>query len=167
MKTLKFSHCISGLVTIFLLAQPASTRLNEHERLRPKNTFKLPEEVVEYYAARDASGFVWSGLLDIERRAFTLWKDVPQAEQFLVAKKYQVSPSREKNGSKDHALVEVKYELVGMSDAHGTMRPATNSDYRVTFDLAKVGGLWKIEKPDAAQVSPVVLQSKFSITSTK
>ena len=141
--------------------------MQQHERLRVRNDFKTPEEVVNYYCARDASGFVWSGLLDIERRLFTLWKQVPQAESFLVAKHYQLKPTRKSASSADTATIEVSYDVVGTADAQGAMVPASKKDYSVTFTLRKISGQWKIESPTPDQISPVVLESKFPFMAAK
>src|SRR5262245_26186569 len=73
----------------------------EHQRLMIKNTFKDPAKVVEYYCARDASGFVWSGFLDIERRAFTTWDFFPEMDSFLVAKGYQIGSAKFLGKSQD------------------------------------------------------------------
>ncbi len=135
--------------------------LEQHERLRVKNDFKNPEEVVKYYCARDASGFIWSGLLDIERRTFTEWKAIPQAESFLIANRYEITPARKIGGNADLAEVEVQYSLIGMSDAQGGMVPSTRSDHRVTFRLKRTGGRWKIISPSPEAISPIVLKSKF------
>lgn len=135
----------------------ASAQL-EHERLRLRNDFKKPEEVVRYYCARDASGFVWSGLLDVERRAFTLWREAPQQDSFFIARKYDVVPLASAGQS---ATVEVRYELTGIGDAHGTRMPPAQPELRIRFDLKKIDGAWKIAKPDAARLAPVVLESKF------
>jgi hypothetical protein len=132
-----------------------------HERLRLRNTFRSPEEVVNYYCARDASGFVWSGLLDSERSAFTTWNEAPQQDSFLIAKDYQIAAPTKSSANADSAIVEVKYSLVAIGDAHGTRMPAPRSPYLVRFDLKKVAGVWKISKPDPKEISPVVLESKF------
>ncbi len=142
--------------------QSAISAEDQHERLRMRNTFKTPEEVVSYYCARDASGFVWSGLLEIERKAFTLWDHVPQHDTFLVAKKYDIAPA--KNGpSKDTVDVEVRYLLTGVGDGHGTHAPPENSDYRILFRLKKINGQWKIAQPSPLEMAPVVLESKFPV----
>jgi hypothetical protein len=138
-----------------------------HERLRVRNTFKTPEEVVAYYCARDASGFVWSGFMDAERTAFTVWSDAPQQDSFFIAKKYQVHPSERIGHDPNRATVEVRYELAAIGDAYGTRVPAPRTDYKVSFDLLKVNGAWKISKPDSAEISPVVLESKFPLESSK
>jgi hypothetical protein len=137
----------------------------QHERLRIRNTFKTPEEVVSYYCARDASGFVWSGLLDAERTAFTSWEDAPQVDSFYIAKTYEVHPSEKVGHDVNHAAVQVRYELNGIGDAHGTRSPPPQPDYSVTFDLQKINGAWKIVKPDYAQISPVVVEAKFPYAS--
>ena len=135
--------------------------ITEHERLKVKNDFKTPEEVVGYYCARDASGFVWSGLLDVERKAFTLWPSVPQQDSFFIAKSYEIVPGEIDQRSKDHAIVKVKYALAGMGDASGTLMPPAQPEMLVAFDLRKVNGAWKITKPDPTNLAPVVLESKF------
>ena len=132
-----------------------------HERLRIRNTFKNPEEVVAYYCARDASGFVWSGLLDAERSAFTNWAEAPQVDSFYIAKSYQVQPHERIHHDNNRASVEVTYELLGVGDAHGTRSPPPEPHYHVTFDLTHVSGSWKIVGPDPARIAPVVLEAKF------
>ncbi len=139
----------------------------QHERLRVRNTFKNPEEVVAYYCARDASGFVWSGLLDAERRAFTNWADAPQVDSFYIAKSYEVHPGQKIGHDANRATVAVHYTLVAMGDAHGTRSTLERPEYTVNFDLAKSNGTWKIVKPDYAQIAPVVLESKFPYASGK
>ncbi len=129
--------------------------------MRVRNHFKTPEEVVAYYCARDAAGFVWSGLLESERAAFTLWHNTPQQDSFFIAKKYKVHAGEMIAHEKDRASVEVTYELAGVGDAHGTRAPATQTDYKVIFDLKKVSGVWKIIKPDSGEISPVILEAKF------
>lgn len=133
----------------------------QHERLRVRNTFRTPEEVVSYYCARDASGFVWSGLLDAERRAFTNWMEAPQVDSFYIAKSYRVHPSEKIGHDPNQATVEVSYDLLGVGDAHGTRAPASVNPYTVVFDLKKIGGAWKIVKPEPERIAPVVLEAKF------
>lgn len=146
-----------------LLSGPSSVQSSalEHERLRFRNTFKTPEEVIGYYCARDASGFVWSGLLDAERKAFTVWREVPQNDSFYIARKYDISPSRAVDGKKDQAIVDVRYELEAIGDAHGVLVPAPTSPLVIRFNLKKMDGAWKIAKPDSTEIAPVVLQAKF------
>jgi hypothetical protein len=158
----RLNRLFTALTTLSLcLSAQATTKTGEHERLRIRNDFKTPEEVVEYYCARDASGFVWSGLLDAERAAFTLWQQAPQQDSFYIAKKYEIHPV--KTNSKDEAIVEVMYELSGIGDGNGSRVPKTGQDnqHRVRFDLRKVNGRWKIEKPSPNEIAPVVLESKF------
>ncbi len=138
---------------------PLQSAMQEHERLRIHNTFKAPEDVVRYYVNRDASGFVWSGLLDAERAAFTTWKDAPQHDSFFIATRYEIIPVRANKS--DEAQVEVRYVLKGVGDAHGTLVPAQDPHHRVLFNLKKVNGLWKIASPEPPSVSPVVLESNF------
>ena len=132
-----------------------------HERLRFRNNFKKPEQVVNYYCGRDASGFVWSGLLDIERRAFTLWNQVPEHDSFYVATGFEVLPARPDTQRKDVALVQVRYDLKSVGDAHGTRAPAAAKERLVTFHLRKVSGTWKIFHPLPENLPPVVVESKF------
>ena len=137
----------------------------EHERLRVRNNFKTPEEVVSYYCARDASGFVWSGLLDAERKAFTVWPEAPAQDSFYVAREYQVKPGKLRDSS--HAVVEVKYELTAIADAHGAKMPVPKPEFTVRFDLQRVQGAWKITLPSSQEISPVVLESKFPLASAQ
>lgn len=158
-----------GLAALTLTFVPATRASSpgqglSHERLRLRNTFQTPEEVVSYYCARDASGFVWSGLLDAERKAFTTWEDSPEHDSFFVAKKYEVvphSPSSETGEHSTRAQVLVRYELVAISDAHGTRSPPPQVNYGVTFDLSRVDGAWKISGPKPQRLAPVVLEAKF------
>ena len=153
------------VTTLVLLNQPAFRALAEatglppqHERLRVRNTFQKPDEVVKYYVGRDSSGFVWSGLLEIERKAFTLWKDLPTADSFYIAENYEIAPAKVTN---NEATVEVHYKIKGVGDAHGTVMPSQEPDRRVTFRLRKDAGTWKIAEPESGVVSPVVLAAKF------
>lgn len=159
------------IITLLLLAAAGTGSVQSgvltHERLRVRNTFKSPEEVVSYYCARDASGFVWSGLLDSERTAFTRWSEAPQVDSFYIAKSYQVHPSERIAHDSNRAAVEVSYHLVAVGDAHGTRTPPPQADYKVVFDLNRVGGAWKIVKPDFAEIAPVVLEAKFPYTAAK
>ncbi len=156
MKIKKILILMCSLMPLFTQASTES-----HERLRVRNTFKTPEEVVNYYCARDASGFVWSGLLDIERKAYTLWKESPQQDSFYIAKDYHV---RVLKNAGNQAQVEVDYELLGIGDANGAKMQPPVPFYKVIFYLKKVDNLWKIEKPESREISPIVLQSKFPVT---
>lgn len=149
--------CIQG--ALGWQASLAYGTLSGHERLKLRNDFKNPEDVVRYYCARDASGFIWSGLLESERRAFTLWREVPQHDSFYVARKYEIRTA--KITSQDQAQVEVIYDLVGVSDGNGTLDPSRETSRRVVFNLKRIGGQWKIAEPDSGKIAPVVLESKF------
>ena len=139
---------------------PETTRF--HETLRLENHFSQPEKVVEYYCARDAQGFVWSGLLQGEIQAFTTWDEAPQSDSFYIAKGYKVLPNQRVGHNPNHVTVEVQYDLRAIGDANGTRVPAPNQDFRITFDLRKVNGRWKINLPLPHQISPVVLESRFA-----
>lgn len=152
----------SALLLLLLFA--ASALAAEHEPLRARNSFKTPEEVVRYYCARDGEGFIWSGMLDVERSAFTLWKEAPQQDAFFIARKFDVQSARYSPSMPDRAKVEVRYDLVGISDAHGTRMPVDQSDYSVFFELKKVGAVWKIVTPDFNAIAPIVLESKIKLT---
>jgi len=157
---------LAVLSAISLASDTVTGGVLSHERLRVRNTFKTPEEVVGYYCARDASGFVWSGLLDAERTAFTGWREAPAVDSFYIAKSYQVHPSERVGHAEDKATVEVSYDLLATGDAHGTRVPASNPKHKVTFDLARINGQWKIVKPAASEIAPVVLDSKFPYSQT-
>jgi hypothetical protein len=131
-----------------------------HEKLRFKNTFKTPEDVVRYYCARDASGFVYTGLLDVERRSFTLWTSVPEPEGFYVARSYKIG---ETSISGNKATIPVTYDVIALSDAFGTQIPPSSRPLVVTFHLLRsADGQWKIQLPDSAEIAPVVLQGRFA-----
>lgn len=156
---------LAALFTGALCGGPSDARAADgHERLRLRNTFQKPEDVVAYYCARDASGFIWSGMLDLERAAFTSWSDVPQQDSFLIARTYRVLPARIEG---DEARVTVEYELLGVGDAHGTRGPAPDARLTITFILKRIGGAWKIQRPEGKQLAPVVLQSKFPVVASR
>lgn len=167
MKNLKLTPILSLLLLIAVGSGSVQSSLLAHERLRVRNVFKSPEEVVAYYCARDASGFVWSGLLDSERTAFTRWREPPSVDSFLIAKSYQVHPSERIKHDNNRAAVEVSYDLLGIGDAHGTRSPPPQLTYKVVFDLSRVNGAWKIVKPDFAEIAPVVLEAKFPYAKAK
>ena len=148
----------------FSSVELAADSKNSHEPLRYKNTFDKPEDVVDYYVKRDASGFVWSGLLDCERRAFTMWSHVPRSDSFYVAKSFQVKKTKV-TGTR--AKVTVRYELKGVSDGNGTFVPATQKYKDVEFTLTKFKGRWRILLPAPVQVSPVVIESKFFVSDAR
>ena len=149
------------LIQILVGASSVQSSVMTHERLRVRNGFKTPEEVIAYYCARDASGFVWSGLLDAERKAFTVWNEAPQQDSFYLARNYEVKPSERIGHDQNRATVAVHYNLIAVSDGHGTQVPPDDPELQVNFDLKRVGGVWKIVKPDYGQIAPVVLISKF------
>ena len=132
----------------------------EHERLRFRNEFKTPEEVVGYYCGRDASGFVWSGLLDVERRAFTTWARAPEHDSFYVATRYEILAPKGVNVGME-ADVQVRYDVKAIGDAHGTRQPAAQAERLVTFHLKRVEGRWKIVSPPPEELPPVVVEAKF------
>ena len=161
------SHWFVKIIVSILMACPTylpfftlvnASKSMEHTRLKYKNDFKNPEEVVQYYCGRDASGFVWTGLLDIERKAFTLWKSIPDQDSFYIAKDYEVKKLKQTSSS---AEVAVTYHLVGIGDGNGTRMPPTKSEIKVVFNLKKDQGRWKIASPDAASMAPIILESKF------
>jgi len=149
---------ILHLLMSFLALLPQAHAASPHEPLQMRNTFAHPEDVVRYYCGRDASGFVWSGLLDIERQAFTLWKQAPQKDSFYIAKTYEIKAKQVKS---DSAEVEVTYDLIGIGDAFGTRYPPYRNPYQVVFQLKRVSGSWKIEKPEPSEIAPVVVETQF------
>lgn len=157
---------VSGVGYLLIPPRAFSNSPTEHQRLKVTNTFKTPEEVVQYYCGRDASGFVWSGLLEIERKAFTLWKALPQHDSFFVAKKYEIMPAKISGSpaSSLDAQVEVRYEITGVGDSHGTFMPSRETIRSVIFYLKKDQGKWKIAEPDGPAMAPVVLATKFNFT---
>ncbi|OFZ18032.1 MAG: hypothetical protein A2X94_04600 [Bdellovibrionales bacterium GWB1_55_8] len=155
----RFRHAIFLLLGSAVLTY-ASISL-QHERLRFRNTFQLPEEVVSYYCGRDASGFVWSGLLESERKAFTLWNYLPDQDSFFVAEKYEVLTGKRDPKNANEATVEVVYDILGVGDAHGNLVQTADKKRHVVFRLKKDKGSWKIAAPDEKTISPVVLASKF------
>lgn len=167
MRSTRLSIWIAVAFAVVAGAGSVQSSLLQHERLRVRNTFKTPEEVVAYYCARDASGFVWSGLLDAERTAFTNWADAPQVDSFFIAESYEVRPSEKIGHDTNRAAVAVNYRLLAVGDAHGTRSPPPHAAYSVIFDLTKSGGTWKIVKPDYPQIAPIVLESKFPYASGK
>lgn len=138
----------------------ASEKKN-HRELQTENRFSDPGEVLRYYCDRDASGFVWSGLLSAERSAFTTWNRSPEAELFLIADSYEILPVAEKRTSNTRRF-EVRYHGVsGTSDASGSIIPSKKKSHSVVFELRKVSGLWKIASPTPQEVLPVVLKDRL------
>jgi len=150
-----------AFATIFLTRASVQSSVLEHERLRTVNPFKTPMEVVSYYTSRDASGFIWSGMLDSERRAFTTWKEAPMQDTFYIAKDYAIAPTSVKE-SETKVVIDVKYDLLAIGDGFGTQLPTDEKTRIVHFELVKVNNQWKISKPDARDISPVVLDTKFN-----
>lgn len=162
-----------GLLNLLSVGAPPEP--TAHQKLRVVNDFASPSEVVAYYAARDASGFVWSGLLDVERRAFTTWSEAPAQDTFYVASSYSVGTPKVQG---DQATVEVRYQIEGVSDAHGTLEPARDKTLVVTYTLVRgaaaapagrslaagsAAAAWKISKPEATEVSPIVMRNRFPL----
>lgn len=160
---------MSPLISLFIaaLAMAGATPSDPIQRLKLRNDFKSPEDVVRYYCERDAAGFVWSGLLDAERAAFTLWKHSPQQDSFIIAKRFQVLPGAPLNPNAEEATIEVLYDISGVGDAHGTRMPSSEVSKRVRFGLRKVGGQWKITSPESHQISPIVVEAKFPFATTR
>lgn len=152
------------LFALLGLASPwdAKTTLkSEHEPLRVRNTFQKPEDVVRYYCSRDASGFVWSGLLEIERRAFTFWNQVPEQDTMFVARSFRLGKVRL---ALQEAWIDVEYDLLGVADIHGTFQPSGKPPVRkVTFHLRKKDSTWRIVTPDASEITPVVVDRLFPV----
>ena len=132
----------------------------KYQPLQLKNNYSNPEQVVQYYCGRDASGFVWTGFLDVERREFTVWEQVPQHEAFLVATQYEIKKVKE---TANRAIVRVLYNLDGMADAHQTRMPASEDRRTVEFHLRKVDGKWKIFEPLPQNLPPVILKGQFPL----
>ncbi len=151
--------CAMTYVAASVVASLVAIADDSHERLRVRNTFQTPDEVVRYYVGRDASGFVWSGLLEIERKAFTTWAETAAHETFFVSSSVSIGKPSIKS---DHAQVEVIYRITGMGDAFGARLPAPPPpEKKVTFGLVKQNGQWKINEPKPQALAPVVLDSKF------
>ncbi len=138
-----------------------------HERLRLQNTFTSPEEVVQYYCGRDASGFIWSGLLDGERKAFTEWDRAPISDSFYVARGYRILETLRKGN--DEAQIKVRYDILGIGDAHGTLvnEGPIPRERSVLFLLRRVKGRWRIARPGVEEIAPVVVESKFRYVRTQ
>ncbi len=125
-----------------------------------QNQFKTPVALIEHYCERDGAGFFWTGMLEAERKNLTTWKETPHHDGFYVAKKYNLVPQN--SSYQNEGRVDVRYELVGISDAHGTTLPAPEKDYWVSFSLKKINGKWKIVSPEPSQIIPVLLEGKIS-----
>ena len=48
----------SALIATVVIAIAAYCAIGEHQHLKVKNDFKMPVDVVKYYCARDASGYI-------------------------------------------------------------------------------------------------------------
>lgn len=166
-RTLSFILLAAASLAAVTLAAPAPAHSREIaslegiQRLKIDNDFEKPEDVVQYYCARDASGFVWSGFMDLERVAFTTWQTMPQFETFYIARDYRLIKPDQPGPDPRFAEIDVVYDIVAIGDGHGTRMPAPNPQHRVTYNLKLVGGRWKIVSPSANSLSPVVVESKF------
>jgi len=147
---------IIGL-SVATLSPSLHASVKTFERMKLLNTFTKPEEVIKYYCARDAQGFVWAGLLDGELKAFTLWPTAPAYDSFYVATKYEIGPPQ--YASAEQASVEVKYDVKAISDGHGTVVPIDNRKRNIVFELKKDRGSWKIAEPGPSSLPPVLLES--------
>lgn len=124
---------------------------------RFRNDFETPDEVVRYYVGRDASGYVWHGLLNAEREAFTTWEFGPRNESFLVANDIEIQPSEIES---DRASIVVHYKIQNMSDGNAVRSPLVPpEDHIVTFELELNDDQWRIVSPLPHEIVPVVLAS--------
>lgn len=150
------------LLTICFISQQSIAEQNytpkKYPHLKIENNFSDPLSVLNYYLERDAYGFIWSGLLNIERTEFTQWNTAPQSESFQVAKHYLVKKIR---ASSTEALYEVTYDLLYQSDQYETRIPASQRQLKVEYRLNKVSGKWKITSPHSSKIIPIVIKGKF------
>ena len=146
---------ILSLLSLTLITMLVADPNQEHQPLMYQNKFKNPQKVVNYYVKRDASGFVWSGLLDIERRKFTTWESIPNQDSFYFASNYQIKKQKIHN---KQAQFKVSYHILGIADAHGTLMATDKEKHSVVFKLVKNDGKWKIAQPSPNQLMPVIVE---------
>jgi hypothetical protein len=126
-----------------------------------KNTFESPEAVLRHFCARDAWGFVWSGMMAAEVRALTQWKFAPQTEGFQVIQGYSFGPTQSRGP--DEVLIPVTYQVLGVGQASGAFVPLDSEALQaartqvVRYRLTRVAGRWKIVSPEPTQIEPHVL----------
>lgn len=144
-------------LSLMTLTLPASGIEGPRPSLRLSNDFKTPEALIQYYCARDAWGFFWAGMMELERATLTTWKAAHAAETFFISKSTRISKAKFEGESK--ATVEVRYELEGIGDGFGTRAPASEPVRKVTFQLQKIGDQWRITGPEPEKLPPVVDQA--------
>lgn len=132
---------------------------SEDVKLKLRNDFSKPEDVIRYYTSRDAAGFVWAGMLNQEVKAFTTWPELAQHENFLVAKSFTIKPTRV--FAKDRVAIDVIYNIKYMSDFEGTEFEVKTPQLIRTFILAKISEKWKIIQPSPHDASPIILESNL------
>ncbi len=152
-----------GLIVMLAgLLCSAATADAAGRRLEVRNKYSAPEETLRYYLERDAAGFVYSGLLDVERREFTEWSEAPAAESYYVARTYQVSKPL-KGSPAGEAAIDVEYDLIRLQDASGGAMPVSKPKRKVRFILRKdSAGHWRIASPAAKDIVPVVIETVAS-----
>ncbi|MEN9722978.1 MAG: hypothetical protein RJB38_964 [Pseudomonadota bacterium] len=146
---------LSVFVLVFGLCPVA---LTAPRGLELKNQFSTAEAVLNYFLERDADGFIWSGLLDQERREFTNWKASPARDSFYLARGFQIT-SDLKSSSPLRSVMAVHYDIESVRDSAGTRVPVEKK-LQVRFVLEKQKGQWKIVEPDAEHFTPVLLSSR-------
>jgi hypothetical protein len=176
-----FKLTLCGILPVFSLtlgssrgANPPSLRAgsalaNRSDRppLIQKNTFPSPEAALRHFCARDAWGFVWSGLLRKEIEALTLWKTPPLSDGFHVIQGYSLGATVKL--SANEVEIPVTYQSLGTGQGNGAFVPAGRNPAAgrsgppepvteiVRYRLRKVQGQWKITSPEATQIEPRVL----------
>ena len=133
----------------------------ERPKLIVSNQFESPESVLRHYCARDAWGFIWSGMMQAELRALTQWKFAPQTEGFQVIQGYSFGTTQVVSPSE--VSIPVTYQVLGVGQASGAFVPLDTEALQhartqtVRYRLRKINGRWKIVSPEPTQIEPRVL----------
>jgi len=132
-----------------------------YRKIEFKNQYQDPQDVVRYFCERDASGFVWSGLLGIEIQEFTNWPRALGHSEFYIAKSYKIQPTTYPNKNSETAFVKVIYNLLAIGNANNTRLPVNENKKIINYKLKKLNGKWKIISPAFYEIYPIVVESKF------
>jgi hypothetical protein len=117
-----------------------------------------PAAVVAAYVEADGAGMALDSTTAGQVLKYTTWEDAPGWDSFAVIKSYDIG---EVGYDESKASVQITYHLLGQ--LAGSAFTAKKTEESVSFELQKVKGQWKIEKP---QLSPH-LEADSAITFLK
>jgi hypothetical protein len=101
-----------------------------------------PAAVVAAYIEADDAGKALDGDTAGQVLKYTTWEDAPGWDSLAVIKSYDIG---EVGYDESKASVQITYHLLGQLT--GSAFTAKKADETISFELRKVKGQWKIEKP--------------------